>query len=189
MMIQKSDHKRGLIGTIADGVDWISGIIGKFVGYSAVVLTVISLFYEVIARYVFNSPTKFTLETGLIMQVIIVSAAAAYILKEGGHVSIELVTERLPNRVRHWMNFISSIIGALLCLLFCVQMWRTASWSSHIGNLTETLEIQIGPIQFFMFGGFALLGVQFLVRSYRFYLLARTQVLRSPDKDGRVKDT
>jgi TRAP-type C4-dicarboxylate transport system permease small subunit len=188
-MMQKSDHKKGLIRTIADGVDWVSGIIGKFIGYSAVVLTVISLFYEVIARYVFNSPTKFTLETGLIMQIILVSSAAAYILKEGGHVSIELVTERLPHRVRHWMNFISSIIGALLCLLLCVQMWRTGSWSSHIGNLTETLEIQIGPIQFFMFGGFALLGIQFLVQSYRSYLLARTQVFRSSDKNGGIKDT
>jgi TRAP-type C4-dicarboxylate transport system permease small subunit len=188
-MTQKIDPKRGWTRTIADGIDWISGIIGKFIGYSAVVLTVISLFYEVIARYVFNSPTKFTLETGLIMQVILVSSAAAYILKEGGHVSIELVTERLPVRVRHWMNFITSIMGALLCLLFCVQVWRTASWSSHIGNLTETLEIRIGPIQFFMFGGFALLGIQFLVQSYRSYLLARTQVFRSPDKDGGIENT
>ncbi len=165
---------RKAIFAAPQNIDRFTVFLGKVFGCLTVLVTVGLLFYEVIMRYVFNSPTRFTLEVGLIMQVVLVSLASAYALIVGAHVKIELLTERLPHKARGWLNFFNAMAGALFCLLLCVLLWRTARWSLKVGNYTEMLEFPLAPLQFLMFGGMMLLGIQFLFQCYRSYILLRS---------------
>lgn len=187
METKEKGFLRRAISSAAQNIDRFTVFLGKVFGCVTVIVTVGLLFYEVIVRYVFNSPTRFTLEVGLIMQIVLVSLASAYALMVGAHVKIELLTERLPHKARNWLNFFNSITGTLFCLLLCVILWRTGSWSLKVGNYTEMLELPLAPLQFLMFGGMALLGVQFLFRSYRSYVLARSPG-RAASGDDRYRN-
>ena len=162
---------KGLVYTLK-GIDKISELVGKVGGYATVSLSVALMSFEVIMRYGFNRPTRFSLESCLILQVLIVATTAAYILKEEGHVSMDFVTERLSPVTRNWLTCITSFFGLFYCAFLCVLLWKTAMWNATIGMVTEDMEIPVAPIQFALFGGLALLGLQFIARSYKYYTLA-----------------
>ena len=106
---------------------WInktSDFVGKTGGYAALVLVICVMFYEVVARYVFDSPTRFALEYSIMIQMLLVSLAASYILREEGHVSIGIVVENLSEMTRHWFMVVTSIIGAMYCTLLCLTLWK-----------------------------------------------------------------
>jgi len=166
MMECRTDGLAATIDRFCAHFGRVSGAVGRIGGYTAVLATVCLLFYEVIARYVFNAPTTFALELGLVFQVVLVAAAAALVLRDGGHVAIELLTERMSARPRMRLDAVHSLFGALLCALLAWLIWRSAAWSLRVGSLTESIEVPLAPLQFFMFAGFVLLGVQFLCRAW-----------------------
>ena len=153
-------------------INRISEWVGKVGGYTTVTLSVALTFYEVIMRYGFNSPTRFSLESCLMLQVLIVGTTTAYILKEEGHVGMGFITERLSHTVRNWLTCVTSIFGVFYAAFLCVLLWETAVWNVQVGMVTEDLEVPLAPLQFALFGGLALLGLQFIARSYKYYRLA-----------------
>jgi len=157
-------------------------MIGRVGGAAGILLTVALLFYEVVSRYLFGRPTQFTLEAGLILQIVIVSTAAAYLLREGGHVGIDLITERLSPRAKAWLGCVHAALGAAVCVLIAAQVWQSAMWSLKINKLTLNMEQPLGPIQLVMVGGLALLCLQFFFNGYRSYRAARS--LNGPSNPG-----
>ena len=142
--------------------DRLVSLIGRVAGYSCLVASVLLLVYEVVARYVFNAPTKFSLEYGLICQVLIAALSSAYVLQKGGHVGIDVIAERLPLRYKIKLTLVNHICGALFCLLLGWIMLRAALFSWKMDNLTETMEFPIAPIQFLVVAGLVLLSGQFV---------------------------
>lgn len=173
MSPSSADRREGLLPWLADGVDRLSGFLGRVIGYTALIGSVSLMFYEVLARYVFDRPTRFTIEYGLILQIVLVGGAAAYVLREGGHVEIELITERLSPRARRWAGVVQSACGVAVSVIFAWQVWGSAAWSLQIHKLTLDMQQPVAPFQFFLFGGLCLLGLQFAVRGLRFYWAAR----------------
>jgi TRAP-type C4-dicarboxylate transport system permease small subunit len=168
-MVRERGSSKRIIGSVADGISNISHWVGKVGGYATVSLIVGLMFYEVVSRYVFNSPTKFTLETVLLLQMLFVATSAAYILKEEGHVTIGFVTDRLSDNVRNWLTCATSILCALYCAFVCLQLWKTAIWNVRVHAVTDRMDFPIAPFQFFLIAGLALLGLQFIARSYKYY--------------------
>jgi TRAP-type C4-dicarboxylate transport system permease small subunit len=155
-------------------INKVSKALGKTAGYSTLMLIMGVMFYEVIARYVFNSPTRFALEFAIYFQILLTASAAPYILQLEGHVSIGLVTERMSAKTRNWFLSITSIVGALYCGFLSVQMWKTAAWTLRVGTASETMGVPLAPLQFALFGGLVLLSLQFVARSYKYYQLTKS---------------
>ncbi len=168
-----ADRRGRFLVRLADGVDRLSVALGRTVGFAAIVGSVGLMFYEVCSRYLFNHPTQFTIEYGLVLQIVVVAAAAAYVLRQGGHVEIELITERLSPRARDWFGVFQSVCGIAVCTILGIQIWRSAAWSLHIHKLTLDMEQPVAPFQFALFAGFVLLGLQFAARGLRFWWAAR----------------
>lgn len=174
---KRMDNRTGLtfkkaLVFLIEGINKVSTAVGLAGGYTTITLSVALTFYEVIARYVFNRPTHFTLESCLMLQVLIVATTTAYILKEEGHVSMGFITERLSRATRNWVTCITSFFGLLYCAFLCTLLWKTAVWNVHVHMVTEDLEWPVAPFQFALCAGLALLGLQFIARSYRYYKLA-----------------
>jgi TRAP-type C4-dicarboxylate transport system permease small subunit len=91
----------------------------------------------------------------------------AWVLKIEGHVKIDLVVNRLNPRNQCVVNSITSILGAITCL---VLLWygTKVSWEFfERGTITNTiLELPSAPLFAIVPIGSFLLFIQFLRRSY-----------------------
>lgn len=142
--------------------DRFTSIVGRTIGYGSVAASVALLGWEVIARYVLHTPTKFTLEYGLICQVLIGAFAGAYVLQKGGHVGIDLVTTRLSPRTRKTFDLFNLACGALFCGLLVFIMFRATQYAWKMDTRTETLELALWPIYALLVIGLAMIAGQFI---------------------------
>ncbi len=80
-------------------IDAISEWSGKVVSFLVIVFTLVIL-YEVVARYLFDSPTNWTFEVSLAFYGAYIVLIGAYVLRVGQHVNVEILYGRFPPRVR-----------------------------------------------------------------------------------------
>ena len=78
--------------------------------------------YEVVMRYIFNSPTTWSLEISVILTLWATFLGIAYTLQQGGHTSVDLVINRLSPRKRKAIR----ICIYLFMLLFSIFL----TWTS-----------------------------------------------------------
>lgn len=103
---------RKLVVIIEKITDVVSGHLPAWTVFVLMVMVLV----EVIARYVFNAPLSIADEMGGFMLVGITFVGLAYTWKERGHVSIEIITNILPSKIRLWVRFFTLILATLFCL-------------------------------------------------------------------------
>jgi len=167
---------------ISEVIERFSNTVGKYGGAAVLTILIGVMTYEVIARHLFNSPTRWALEYSAFLQVILVAVTASYILNEDGHVHIDLLTEMMPKVWQHRLHAVGAALGALFCVFLAAQMWTAAAWAWKVNTASDTMGVPIAPIQFVLFGGLALLAVQFAVRCIKFSRLAAAA------RSGHVRD-
>jgi TRAP-type C4-dicarboxylate transport system permease small subunit len=153
--------------------------LGKLFDYLNIVMVVIGAILlvgltlivgaDITLRYLFNKPLGWVKEVSEYTLVALGFLVAAWILKDEGHVKMDLVLNNVGSRVQTMMNIITSIISTIVLL--------TVTWFSLrvIGDFYRTklvaptvLEppkwVLLTPI---LVGSF-LLAVQFIRRTYFF---------------------
>lgn len=80
-------------------VDRISDIAGA-IGALLILPLIGAMFYEVVSRYFFNSPTFWASEIGYMLMGSIYLFGMGYTLKAGGHVSVDIIYAALPRRAK-----------------------------------------------------------------------------------------
>lgn len=91
-------------------IDRMSDIVAHFVKYLILVLIFV-LIYEVAARYIFNKPTVWALETSMMVFGAIGALCWGYTLKIGGHVRVDVFYTMLSKK---W----KAIIDVVMTLIF-----------------------------------------------------------------------
>jgi TRAP-type C4-dicarboxylate transport system permease small subunit len=102
---------RTLVYIIEKITDVVSGLIPAW----TVFLLMVMVLLEVMTRYLFNAPLSIADELGGFMLVGITFVGLAYTWKERGHVSVEIVTNILPPRVKMWVRFFTLILATIFC--------------------------------------------------------------------------
>ncbi len=87
-------------------IDTISEWSGKMVSWLIIPL-IFGLSYEVIARYVFNSPTVWAYDLAYMFYGTMFMLGAAYTLMRNGHIRTDIFYERWSPRRQGWVNLIS----------------------------------------------------------------------------------
>jgi len=105
----------GRLSTIRRVVDLVSDI-GLWCAMAALALIVIAYNYEVIARYVFNTPTRWSAEMVSYLLLIACFLAMPRLTREGGHVAVTVMLETLGDRQQVWANRLIACLGASICL-------------------------------------------------------------------------
>lgn len=138
-----------------------------FLGYVSglgVLVMGLMLFYEVVARYFFRSPTIWAQEMSVYLFMWTMLAGAAYTLQMGKHVRIDLVVERLSIRTQHILEMITSVAGMVFCAIITWQAYEMIAVSIGYDKVTATLlRIPMWIPQSALLLGFALLTFQFAV--------------------------
>jgi len=77
---------------------------------------------EVVARYIFNSPTQSSLEITEYFLVAMGFLPLAMIYRRGGHVSVDLLIDLMPSHLKRACNKASAVITAAFSF-FGVLVW------------------------------------------------------------------
>jgi TRAP-type C4-dicarboxylate transport system permease small subunit len=73
---------------------------------------------DVLLRYAFNRPISWMLEVTEYAMLYIPFLGAALVLKEDGHIRIDLVITFLSERSRGWLNVLTSFVGGMVMLTY-----------------------------------------------------------------------
>jgi C4-dicarboxylate transporter DctQ subunit len=82
-----------------------------------VAFMVVSVTIDVTGRFFFNAPLLWGAEINENAILFMTFFAAAWVLKQDGHVSVELVTGKLRERPRNILLLVNCIIGIIICLI------------------------------------------------------------------------
>ncbi|MDD4229737.1 MAG: TRAP transporter small permease [Aminobacterium sp.] len=154
-------------------------LIGYCSGLGILAMGII-LFYEVIARYVFNSPTIWAQEVSIILFIWTMLAGAAYTLQVGKHVQIDLLTIRLSKKTQSFLELITSIIGMFFSAYVTLQGVKMLEATLKYHKLSATpLRVPLWIPQLALPVGFGLLTLQFII-----IIAMRSAALKDHNKEG-----
>lgn len=119
---------------------------------------------NIIGRYLFNKPLTGTLEFTESLLVIIIFLSVALTQYDGGHIRVNIVTRRLPQRVARILTIISMLCGCAFFTWCGYAAWIFAA-QAYSFNEQEWGEVvfPLWPMKFVVFFGIALLAIQFLL--------------------------
>ncbi len=84
-------------------IDVVNEKIAKMASY-CLILLILSLVYEVVARYAFNAPTAWSSDATYFLCSIALIFAMAYTWQTGGHVSVDMILVKFPVKVQAFLN-------------------------------------------------------------------------------------
>ncbi len=143
-------------------IDKLNEWVARFASYFMFAL-VLTLVYEVVARYAFKSPTLWSYDMTYMLSSIFLIFGMAYTFKMRGHVAVDLITERLPRRIAAALACIMALalfFPFLYMLLKAMLPNLKMSWVFKERAAAGTWLPPIYPFKAWLFAGLFLLFLQ-----------------------------
>jgi TRAP-type C4-dicarboxylate transport system permease small subunit len=158
----------GIIENLNRVMYWLSAI--------AILLSSLILTYEVVMRYLLRVPTIWEIESAIYLGVLATFMGAAYGLKDGAHINIDLITRALPPSIQNRLYSITNFISLLFCIYLAYKGWQCWWEAFSKGWRSESLWGPPLAIPYFFFPlGMTLLSLQFVIEIFK---------LRKPKEGG-----
>ncbi len=139
-----------------------------------VILMMLTVSYDVIARYCFGAPTKWSLEVNEYFLLAVVYLPGAWALRVGGHVRVDVFYSKLSGRARYKMDIFTSLLGFIFTLILVIESAKFVYDGYITKARSETyLEVLQWPIRTIMLVGAILVMLEFLLIIYRNYRLLK----------------
>jgi C4-dicarboxylate transporter, DctQ subunit len=150
-----------MIGKFRKVVEGCNVALGMVSGLGVLAMGII-LTYEVVCRYIFNSPTIWAQEIAIYLYMWTMLAAASYTLQMGKHINVDLVITYLPTRAKMLLEIATSAVGAVFCAIVAVQAYEMIAATVQFGKVSATpLRVPMWIPQSALLMGFGLLTFQF----------------------------
>jgi TRAP-type C4-dicarboxylate transport system permease small subunit len=133
--------------------------VGTVVLGMMVLLTVV----DVVLRLFLNRPIRGALEIVEFLMVIVVFSAIAYTGLLKGHIVIQILPSRLPERLRAILDSIADLISIGFCGLIIWQGIAQALMSRMRNDISGVLSVPVSPFYYVLVLGMVLMGLIFLV--------------------------
>ncbi|MCD6673115.1 MAG: TRAP transporter small permease subunit [Burkholderiaceae bacterium] len=141
-------------------IDTINAYVGEYVSYWAL-LAVFVYYYEVVARYVFNSPTNWVHESMFLMFGMQYVLSGAYGYRDDSHVRVDILYARLSPRGRAACDVLTSVFFFIFTITMLFTGWRFAMDSIGFGEVSFTeWGIQYWPVKLMLPLGALLIVLQ-----------------------------
>jgi TRAP-type mannitol/chloroaromatic compound transport system permease small subunit len=117
------------IDAVSTGAGWLAGWL--------IVPMTLAVTYEVIARYAFKAPTRWSYDLGDMLYGAQFMLAAAYTLLRGGHIRTDVLYERWSARTRASVDAVCYVLfffPGMLCILYAGGVEARHAW--EIGERT-----------------------------------------------------
>jgi TRAP-type mannitol/chloroaromatic compound transport system permease small subunit len=142
-------------------IDGINDFIGRHVGWLIFAAVIISATNAVV-RKVFNTSSNAWLEAQWYLFGAAFMLAAAYTLKQGEHIRIDIIYGMWSRRVQHWIDLFGHVFFLMpFVILMLWLLWPYTLSSIRSGEMsTNSGGLIIWPSKAFLLIGFALLFAQ-----------------------------
>jgi len=121
-------------------IDVINERVGRLIAYLAVFI-MLSVVYEVIARYVFDTPTIWSMEINQYLLCGYTALAGGYALLYKSHVNVEILHQRFGVRTRAFLNILTSFFFFLFIIVLIwksgAMAWEAWEYNEHSETLLE----------------------------------------------------
>lgn len=143
-----------------DAIEWVNVKAGEYVAYWGVI-AVFVYYYEVVARFVFNSPTNWVHESMFLMFGMQYMISGAYAYKEDQHVRVDVVYTHLSERGKAIADIVSSLFFFIFTMTMLWTGWKFA-WDAVQNQETSFTEwtVQYWPVKLAIPIGAALIVLQ-----------------------------
>ncbi len=112
--MEESEKTRSSMGKIFDRIIvalfWTAGAL--------LIFSTVGTCIDVILRYCFNRPIHWMLEITEYIMLYVPFLGAALVLKEEGHIRVDIIINRLSERKRTIMDIIASLIGGMVMSVY-----------------------------------------------------------------------
>ncbi|UKV13399.1 TRAP transporter small permease subunit [Thalassospiraceae bacterium SW-3-3] len=152
-------------------VDRLSIVFSRVAEFVAMAL-VVSMIYEVSARYLFNAPTLWAFDIAYMATGTLFVLGAAQALREDAHVRIDFLSSRFPQKVRAGIE--GTVFLIVLCPIFAGLSWVATkkAWRAFETGEVETVS-PWAPLMWPFYGllaiGLFALCLQLCVQGLRAY--------------------
>ena len=130
---------------------------------SIVVILMAMVVADIFGRKVLNKPVPMSYEVGAFMLVFIVFMGLAYSQRQRAHIRVEILTLRMPPRIRAIMDLVAFTLGIAI---YGAIFYQTFKWSYHSFEIGEyvagLVNIPKWPSQFAVAFGALLISLQFI---------------------------
>jgi len=154
------DPTRGVHSRFTDAIERVNVKAGEFVAYWAVI-SVFIYYYEVIARFLFNSPTNWVHESMFLMFGMQYMISGAYAYREDQHVRVDVVYSHFSARGKAIADIVTSVFFFIftITLLWTGYRFAADAINNHETSFTEW-GIQYWPVKLTIPIGAALIILQ-----------------------------
>ena len=150
-----------MISRIADRIDASVDALGRAVSWLTALLVLLA-FGLVLVRYLFGTGSIAGQEAVLWLHSLVFLLGAAYALRHGQHVRVDLLYGMASERTRIWIDILGGFLFLLpICVILIyftwpwfVESWRINEASSNAGGLIRW------PVKLLLPVGFALMALQ-----------------------------
>lgn len=121
---------------------------------------------DVLGRYLLNKPVKGAWEVSQILLAGVVLFAWAHTQAKGGHVKLDLFVTRLSPRAQAMVDFVTSLLGAVL---FGLVVWQAAGMAMiywEAGYIVDVIRIPLAPFQLFVSLGALFLCLELIIEMF-----------------------
>ena len=120
-----------------DFVDFINGWVGEFICYWTVIAIAV-YYYEVLARYVFNSPTNWAHESMYLMFGMMYMLGGGFGLRVETHVRVDIFYLRLSEKYKAVFDLVTSVVFFIFMLALLWSGWVFAGYSIGLWEVSFT---------------------------------------------------
>ncbi len=125
-----------LVAALGRAIGWLTNA-AMALSAVGILASLAMVTYAVVMRYVFNSaPTWVDDSVGFIL-VGVVMLGAATTLRQGGHINVDMLTDRLGPRGKRRAGAWATLSVLLVSLILIVNGWQTAMSSRMLGISTS----------------------------------------------------
>jgi TRAP-type mannitol/chloroaromatic compound transport system permease small subunit len=158
--------------------NWIDALntrIAEFVAWWAVI-SVFVYYYEVMARYVFNSPTNWVHESMFLMFGMQYMLCGAFAYKEDQHVRVDVFYAQLSKRGKAIADIVTSVFFFIFIITMLVTGYRFAADAVNVGEHSFTeWGIQYWPVKLTIPIGALLLTLQGIAKLIKDIVIVREE--------------
>lgn len=113
-----------------------AGKLGDMLATALILILTAVMGYEVIARYIFNSPTGFANQFAAYSMPVIAFLSAAATLRKNGHVSVDVLVKALSKRLRARLEVLTEAFSLVLVAAVTIAAGSYVYQSWESGTMT-----------------------------------------------------
>lgn len=147
---------------ICDGIGVVSEWSGRVVMFLVVVL-IVSIAYDVFARYLFNSPTVWSYTLSYMLGTSIIAIGLPYVYYHNANVRVDVIYCKLPPRGRLILDVVLTIFLFFPMVFLLIKVFGEDLWQAYLCGEVATDSIWypiLWPFKLVVTLGFVLLFLQ-----------------------------